>query len=123
MLISKEKFIKIMNEFKKLVDSSHMLSDALANYDNCTDFGGFSNMRAESIIVDLLNILVQDFPDDYVGSTIDFFIYDLNWGKDWTEDSICEADGTPIRLSTFEELYDYLEQHYSVQGESNGSGC
>lgn len=122
MLITKERFIEIMNEFKVLVDSSVRLSNALAEYDNCTDFGGFSNFRAESLIIDLLNILVQDFPDEYVGSTIDFFIYELNWGKDWTEDSICEADGTPIRLSTVEELYDYLDKHYKVQGVEDESG-
>ena len=119
MLISKEKFMSVMNELKEMDDASNRLSDALRDYDSTSDFGGFSNFRAMDIAIDLLNILVQDFPAEYVGSTIEYFIYDLEWGTAWTEESITEADGTPVRLSTVEELYDYLAENYSV-GDGDG---
>lgn len=115
MLISKERFVEIMKEIKAMDEASRNLSKALEDFDNTSDFGGFSNFRAMDIAIDLLNILVQDFPEEYFGSTIEYFIYDLEWGEKWEEDSITEADGTPIRLSTVEELYDYLESNYSVK--------
>ena len=117
MLISKEKFVNIMNEIKAMDDASNRLSDALRDFDSVSDFGGFSNFRAMDIAISLLNILVQDFPEECVGSTIEYFIYDLEWGTAWTEESITEADGTPIRLSTVEELYDYLAENYVVEDE------
>ena len=121
MLISKEKFIEIMNEFKVFCESSDKLADALRDYDNTSDFGGFSNFRAMDIIIDLLDILVQDFPDEYCGSLIDYFIYDLEWGTKWTPDSFSEQDGTSIDISTVEKLYDYLESNYKENHGESGN--
>lgn len=107
MLISKERFIEFMEELNKLRQASENLNDALFNYDNCSDFSGFSNFRAEGMVIDLLRILTKD-EGEY--STIEYFIYDLEWGKEWDDTKFTESDGTPIDISTVDKLYDYLEE-------------
>lgn len=109
-MLTKEEFVDYMNTLKKIMDSDTMLSDALKNFDSCSDFGGFSNFRAEDLIVTLLEKLMDDPKDEEYGiSDISYFIYDLEWGSNWTPDSITDANGNSIDLSTVEKLYDYLK--------------
>lgn len=108
-MITKEEFVEYMNTLKTLSDSSNMLSNALKNFDSCPDFGGFSNFRAEDLIIALLEKLMDDSKDDEYGiSDISYFIYDLEWGSNWTPDSLTDEDGNSIDISTIEKLYDYL---------------
>ena len=109
VLLTKDEFINYMNEYKKIYDSSEKLNEALRTYDNCTDFSGFSNFRALSLIEDLLVRLMNDEVNDSDGySMISYFIYELEFGSKYREGMITEADGTPINLSSVESLYDYL---------------
>lgn len=109
-MLTKEEFINYMNTLKEVMNSSSMLSDALKNFDSCPDFGGFSNFRAEDLIVSLLEKLMDDTKDDeYNISDISYFIYDLEWGSKWTPDSITDTSGNSIDISTIEKLYDYLK--------------
>lgn len=108
-MITKEEFVSYMNTLKVITESSRMLSDALKDFDSCSDFGGFSNFRAEGLIVTLLEKLMDDFRDDqYDISDISYFIYDLEWGTKWNPFSLRDADGSSIDISTIEKLYDYL---------------
>lgn len=109
-MLTKEEFIEYMNTLKEMCDSSLMLDNALKNFDNCSDFGGFSNFRAEDLVITLLEKLMDDPKDSTYGvSNISYFIYDLEWGSKWTPDSFMEPDGTPIDISTVDKLYDYLK--------------
>lgn len=108
-MLTKEEFVNYMNTLKEVMDSSRTLSEALKNFDSCPDFGGFSNFRAEDLIVTLLEKLMDDAKDDkYDISDISYFIYDLEWGSKWTPDSITDMNGNSIDISTVEKLYDYL---------------
>ena len=103
--MTKEKFIKIINEIKKL----HEFEDELYalnrkyNYDMDITFP-----TLEDIVVTLLEEVFQCTIDEHVGSDISYFIYDLDFGKDWKPGSITDKDGNDIDHSTAEKLYDYL---------------
>lgn len=108
-MLTKEEFVEYMGTLKKMYDSSLMLDSALKNFDNCSDFGGFSNFRAEDLVITLLEKLMDDPKDTTYGiSNISYFIYDLEWGTKWAPDSLTEADGSSVDISTPEKLYDYL---------------
>lgn len=39
---------------------------------------------------------------------IEYFCFDLNFGKKWEPGFVTQKDGTDIKLETPEDLYDYL---------------
>lgn len=43
------------------------------------------------------------------GDMLSYFIFELNYGKEWTKNHIKEADGRIIKLSNVEEMYNYLK--------------
>lgn len=112
IILTKEEFIYYIDELQKLHESSEKLNDALFNYDECSDFSGFSNFRALSLVTDLLEKLMDDPKDEYGYSTITYFTDELEYGTKWHEGCFTEADGTPIDISTSEKLYQYLVKEH-----------
>ena len=55
---------------------------------------------------DMLVKVLQDSMND-TDEFISYFIYDLNFGKEWKEGNVVD-NGKDIKLSTIDELYDYL---------------
>lgn len=54
----------------------------------------------------LIFLLEKMFDDE--GEWISYWIWETNYGKDYKDGNITEADGTVIPLKTAEELYDFL---------------
>lgn len=109
--MTKEKFVKIINEIKKLhnyEESLHILNTRYAEYDANIQFP-----TLEDTVIKLLEEIFQCPVDKYVGSDISYFIYDLNFGEDWKPGSITDKDGNDIDHSTAEKLYDYLVNNMS----------
>ena len=111
-MLTKEEFLHYIEELEQLQEASDRLDAALHAYDECDDFSGFTNFRALSLIIDLLEKLMKDPKDEYGYSTISYFITELQFGKKYNEGCFTEADGTPIDLSTSEKLYEYLVRNY-----------
>ena len=107
-MITKEQFVHYINEIELLIARSNMLDAALKDFDNTSDFGGFSNFRAIDDLVSLLEDVFQQERTIEYPTDISYFIYDLEFGSNWTEDSFTGSDGKPIDISTPEKLYDYL---------------
>lgn len=107
-MLTKEQFVYYIGEIKTLIDQAHMLDEALKSFDNCSDFGGFSNFRAVDALVSLLEDVMGEERSTEYPTNISYFIFDLEFGSEWTEESFQESDGTPIDISTAEKLYDYL---------------
>lgn len=107
-MISKEKFIKYMKVLKCIHQEQDNLNDALKAIS--PDFGGFCNEKAIDTIIEMLKDLTND--GDSYDSDIEYFIYELNWGKDYKDGCICYQDMSGkkhnIKMSNFEELYDEL---------------
>lgn len=109
-MITKEQFVAILKTLEETDKQEEKLNDVMTTM--CPEFyvHFYPTWKYKSIIIDLLNQEFygkMDFNEEY-DSDIGYFIYDLNYGKNWTETSLTELDGTPIDISTAEKLYDYL---------------
>lgn len=103
-ILSKEKFVSIIKELEEL----HNIEDSINNLTmNCSndilrDFGHFNYITAnEHIIIDLLCTIFNNY------DIIDWWIYELNFGKDF-KDGYLSENNINIDVSTAELLYDYL---------------
>lgn len=106
--LTKEQFVEYVECIKKTCDKDDMFSEAIekACNDDCRVIGLYS---AEcSAMVDLLSLAMGLEVGTCDGNEIEYFIYDLNFGKDYNEGCLSEMDGTPIDISTAEKLYDYI---------------
>lgn len=107
--LSREEFVTIIN---KLRDSSDLVNkvDELfqASRDNVEcDFcnGAALQISHESIVVLLLRKLLNDAYED-----IDYFIYEIDYGRKYKPGMITDKNGKDIDWSSAEKLYDYLIQ-------------
>ncbi len=105
-MITKEQFVKIINRLRDYNDLQDKIQELFEdNIDNQEmDFmnAGSICVGHETIVVELLENLFNE------RRTISWWIYELNYGRNYKEGCIAEANGTPIDLSTPEKLYDYL---------------
>lgn len=108
LTITKERFVKILSVLKDQNDYRSKVYDTLSEL--FTDGGGFP--KDEYLCEELISILRDAFHDNNEISIIDYFMYELNFGVDWTEESISEL-GEIIDISTSEKLYDHLVSRYN----------
>ena len=107
MIISKEKFVEIINRLKnynELQDKiDELFKDNIENREK--DF-----MNAASICVgderEVVKLLEKMFDTDIIS----YWIYELNYGKEYTDGCVLDENMNEIDLSTAEKLYDYLVQ-------------
>ena len=106
--LTKEQFVEYVDCIKKTCDKDDMLSEAIekACNDDCRVFGLYGTEC--SVMVDLLSLAMGLEVGTYSGNMLEYFIYDLNFGKEYKEGCVAEKDGTPIDISTVEKLYDYM---------------
>lgn len=105
--ISKEEFVEVLN---RLRDSSDLVRKVNGLFrdsrDNVEcDFcnGAALQISHESTVVFLLRKLLKDAFEN-----IDYFIYELDYGRKYEPGMITDENGRDIDLSTAEKLYDYL---------------
>lgn len=104
--MTKEKFVEIINDIKKLHKYEEDLYALNRSYEYCEVDFQFPTL--EDIVVTLLEEIFQCTIDEHVGSDISYFIYDLDFGKKWKPGLITDKDGNDVDYSTAEKLYDYL---------------
>ena len=100
-MLSKEKFIKAIKELEKFEKDIHAVHEAFKKLD--PDFGGFYFSRANTLIGEILKDVMNDEYDN-----IDYFIYELDYGKKWHKGTITARNGKDIKMQTPEDLYNYL---------------
>ena len=115
-LLSKEEFCKIINKLKTINDLYEELDCCYNKYKNL--LGGCIEpysleISCENEIIKLLEIIMNDKPtNDYYGSNISYFIYELNYGKNYKAGMVTDKnkDGSfiDVDISTPEKLYEYL---------------
>ena len=114
MIISKEKFVEIINRLKnynELQDKiDNLFKDNIENRERDFVNAGSICIGHESVVVYLLENM---FDTDMIS----YFIYELNYGEDYTEGCIVDANMNEIDLSTAEKLYDYLINSLESEGE------
>ena len=107
MIISKEKFVEIINRlknYKELQDKiDELFKDNIENREK--DF-----MNAGSICVGHESVVVELLEKMFDTDIISYWIYELNYGKEYTDGCVLDENMNEIDLSTAEKLYDYLVQ-------------
>lgn len=123
-MISKNKFVKIINtlkDYSKRQENLNKAMDALSNaYGEAFSNSFYPLNKYESIIIDLLNMEFNLKSNEYVGTDLDYFVYELNYGKQYKPGCIQDANGTNIDISTPGKLYDYL---ISLQDKGESKKC
>ena len=108
VLLTKEEFVKILNRLEKATEIQDKVSSifrsSTENIENDFMNAGSLQISHESVVV---NLLEKIFGDENFND-ISYFIYDLNYGKEYKPNSITDDDGDVIDFSTAEKLYDYL---------------
>jgi len=105
-MISKEKFVKIINRLKETDDLQTQINKLFRNStDNIlNDFcnAGSICIMHEDLVVDLLNDM---FGNNY---TLSWWLYEIDYGRKYKKGDIQDEKGKNIDLSTVEKLYDNL---------------
>jgi hypothetical protein len=66
---------------------------------------GYDNHWLQDSLIKLLKLT---FSDNHRDSWIEYFIWELDFGKNYNIGSATRKDGTPINLSDASKLYDFL---------------
>lgn len=112
MIISKEKFVEIINRLKnynELQDKiDNLFKDNIENRERDFINAGSICIGHESVVVYLLEKI---FDTDMIS----YFIYELDYGKKYKAGCVLDENMNEIDLSTAEKMYDYLVQ--DIEGE------
>ena len=110
-MISKEKFVEYINFIKSLDDKESKLQDGLQacfGKENIGHVSVFNEVvpKMVEMLCDLMGIEYNR--DPHIGDDIQYFIYELNFGKSKDAVKAITVDGRTYDLSTAEKLYDYI---------------
>ena len=115
ILLSKEEFVDCIDRLREANDLQDEISDLMResrdNVENDFMNGAALQINHESTVIKLLVKLMHD---DEIYSDIDYFIYELDYGRKYEPGYIKDNDGNEIDFSTAEKLYDYLAKNYEV---------
>ena len=114
MIISKEKFVEIINRLRNYNDLKDKIDDLFKdNIDNREmDF-----MNAGSICIGHESVVVYLLENMFDTDMISYFIYELEYGEKYKAGCVLDANMNEIDLSTAEKLYDYLIKSLESEGE------
>ena len=99
-LIAKEAFVKIIEDFKFVHDYQDKLN--LFYKDNGCE-GYLYQPDCTKSVLDLLHIIFDD-EDNW----LEYFIFDLDFGRVNIKDAVINKNGDVINLSSSEDLYEIL---------------
>mgnify|MGYP005781527585 CR=1 FL=1 len=108
MIISKEKFVEIINRLKSYTELQNKINDLFRdNIDNKEmDF-----INAGSICIGHESVVVYLLEKMFDTDMISYFIYELDYGEKYRAGYVLDENGNEIDLSTAEKLYDFLIQN------------
>lgn len=100
--MKKEVFVSIVNAIKAQREFDGKMFKKLSEV--FEEFDGWYN--TDVVITPIEDALEVEFDD--TESMISYFMYDLDYGKEYPEEGAKLRDGTVIDITTVEKLYDYL---------------
>ena len=110
MKLTKEQFINCIETYKKMREEENELFNALHLYDECifdkwldNYYNLFSEMCEFSKPVNGIGW----------GNDLDYFVFELDFGRLYTNGCVEDKDGNPIQMSTAEELWDAITKESS----------
>ena len=113
-MISKEKFVEIINRLKGYTELQNKINDLFRdNIDNKEmDF-----VNAGSICIGHESVVVYLLEKIFDTDMISYFIYELDYGEKYKAGCVLDENMNEIDLSTAEKMYDYLVQDLESEGE------
>ena len=105
-MISKKEFVKIINRLKETNDFVEETNDRARKLQDAIESDFFNAMGLSISHESLVVRLLEDIFDDK--DIISWWIYELNYGKDYKDGCFTEENGIIIDVSTAGKLYDYL---------------
>jgi len=102
--MDKTTFKKLMNEFITLRKDEEKVCDAMKKFD--PDFGYFSLGRYETLFLQTMKEAMNDKYDN-----IDYWIYELDFGKNAKSKSITDKKGKGIPIKTLDDLYNIIKNN------------
>ena len=114
-MIDKEKFCKIIEELRDIEEIQGKIKDIFRNSKNeiLRDFGS-----PYTLVVPTDHIVVELLKDSFGldnDNTLEWWIWEMNYGKNVTAEDVIDENGKFIDITTPEKLYDYL---VGVKGEN-----
>lgn len=106
-MISKEKFVEIINRLRDYKELQHAIDSLFENY---IDNKEMDFMNAGSICIGHESVVVYLLEKMFDTDMISYFIYELEYGEKYKAGCVLDANMREIDLSTAEKLYDYLVQ-------------
>lgn len=100
--IDKKRFVKSINALKELNSLYNDLYSLGIDVTNCN--------KLSDIESEFTNLLCECCNDTNDNDTITYFMYDLNFGKDYYDGCITD-NGNNINLSTIDKLWEYIENN------------
>lgn len=108
-VLTKDKFLQIMNELKNYIDYDQECMVAANNHN--IQFSSVDTSSLGSTIVDLLDMIFGTYVEYGLGD-ISYFVYELDFGRSWKPGSFVDTDENgnkiDIDVSSAEKLWDYL---------------
>ena len=102
---TKELFVETIDEIKKQYDHDEKCSEAFKVILPNDFISGYSNHILKN---QLIKILQLSFNDAHKDSWIEYFMWELEFGKKYKKGMATEKDGTEINLSDASHLFDFL---------------
>lgn len=110
-IMSKESFCQVIDNYKSMWDFTDEMNDLFRKYKS--DGEVFPPMCTGTVI-DLLEFIFND-----ENQWISYWIFELDFGKDYEDGDAKDADESNIPLKTVEDLYDLLVKNMEENGEHN----
>lgn len=112
-ILSREEFIRIMNAMRDRSDVYSKLNDALDRLSPDTaPVNFFPNIGHETLFLDVIHVMFNIDRDE---SIIDYFCYDLDFGRNYNPGDVIDSSGREIPISNAGKLYDYLIDTYFIE--------
>jgi len=111
-ILSREEFIRIMNAMRDRSGVYSKLNDALDRLSPSTaPVNFFPNIDHETLFLDVIHVMFNIDRDE---SIIDYFCYDLDFGRNYNPGDVVDSSGREIPISNAGKLYDYLIDTYFI---------
>ena len=104
-MITKERFVEIINRLENYNKLQGRINDL---FDKCIDNKESDFCNAGSICIGHESVVVELLENMFDTDMISYWIYELDYGRQYKDGYVQDGTGNIIDLSTLEKLYDYL---------------
>ena len=104
-MITKERFIEII---KRLENYNKLQENINGLFNECIDNKENDFCNAGSICIGHESVVVELLENMFDTDMISYWIYELDYGRNYKDGYVQDGEGNIIDLSTLEKLYDYL---------------